>query len=244
MLGQEDNEGRRHVISFGGRGLRPCERKWPVTQLECLALLTGIKEYHVYLASRPFTVHTDNLSLKYLQSLKVSANNRLARWALALQPYKFEINYKEGKKLTASDGVSRRPFPEPLFTEDDDDEIAEDSVIAQIDSNVFDSVTDVDKEDKQQKKEHTVITFEYDSTLEPVKSLEDRETSVNEIVDIIDGYDMSELQHQCPDFIPIFDYIENGTLPEDNKAARKLIFESKQFVIDDGILYHILLYAY
>ena len=54
VLGQEDNEGRRHVISFGGRGLRPCERKWPVTQLECLALLTRIKEYHVYLASRPF----------------------------------------------------------------------------------------------------------------------------------------------------------------------------------------------
>ena len=50
---------------------------------------------------------------------------------------------------------------------------------------------------------------------------------------------MSELQRQCLDFIPIFDYIENGVLPEDDKAARKLIFESEQFVIDDGILYHI-----
>ena len=68
---------------------------------------------------------------------------------------------------------------------------------------------------------------------------EDRETSINEIADITDGYNMSELQRQCPDFIPTFDYIENGTLPEDDKAARKLIFESEQFVIDDGILYHI-----
>ena len=144
--------------------------------MKVLALLTGIKEYHVYLASRPFTFYTDHLSLKYLQSLKVSANNPLARWALALQPYKFEINYKEGKKLTAADGISRRPFPEPLLTEDDDDEIAEDSFIAQIDSNVFDSVTDVVKEDEQQKKEHPVITFEYDSTFEPTKLSEDRET--------------------------------------------------------------------
>ena len=133
--------------------------------------------------------------------------------------YKFEINYKEGKKLTAADGISRHPFPEPLMTEDDDDEIAEDSFIAQIDSNVFDSVTDVDKEDKQQKKEHTVITFEYDSTFEPTKLSEDRETSINEIADITDGYNMSELQRQCPDFQPIFNYIENGTLPEDDKAA-------------------------
>ena len=95
--------------------------------MKVLALLTGIKEYHVYLVSRPFTVYTDHLSLKYLQSLKVSANNPLARWALALQPYKFEINYKEDKKLTATDGISSRPFPEPLLAEDDNDKIAEDS---------------------------------------------------------------------------------------------------------------------
>jgi len=83
ILGQRDDEGRKYVVSYGGRGLRQCEKRWPVTQLECLALLTGIKEYHVYLAGRTFSVYTDHLSLKYLQSLKVSANNRLARWALA-----------------------------------------------------------------------------------------------------------------------------------------------------------------
>ena len=40
-------------------------------------------------------------------------------------------------------------------------------------------------------------------------------------------------------FYTYFDYIENGTLPEDDKAARKLIFESEQFVINDGIVYNI-----
>jgi len=69
----------------------------------------------------------------------VSASNRLARWALALQPYKFTTNYKEGKKLTATDGISRRPYAKP--TEADTDEvIAEDSYIAAID---VDSLTDV-----------------------------------------------------------------------------------------------------
>jgi len=46
--------------------------KWPITQLECLALLTGIRENHVYLASRPFAVYTDHISLKFLESLKIS----------------------------------------------------------------------------------------------------------------------------------------------------------------------------
>jgi len=73
----------------------------------------------------------------------VSANNRLARWALALQPYKFTTNYKEGKKLTAANGVSRRPFAEP--TEVDTDEvIAEDSYIAAIDVDLLtDETADV-----------------------------------------------------------------------------------------------------
>ena len=116
-----DDEGRKYVVSYGGTGLRLCERRWPVTQLECLALLTGIKEYHVYLAGRPFSVYTDHLSRKYLQSLKVSANNRLARWALALQPYTFEINYKEGNKLTAAGRLSRRPYENTKVDEDDDE---------------------------------------------------------------------------------------------------------------------------
>jgi len=85
------------------------KKKWCISDLECLSLLTGIREYHVYLAAAPFVVYTDHINLKYLQSPKVSAHNRLARWALALQPYKFTIEHLEGKKLTAADGLSRRP---------------------------------------------------------------------------------------------------------------------------------------
>ena len=32
------------------------------------SLLTGIPEYHVYLAAAPFVVYTDHVSLKFLQS--------------------------------------------------------------------------------------------------------------------------------------------------------------------------------
>ena len=39
-------------------------------------------------------MYTGHVSLKYLQLLKVSFNNRLARWAIALQPYTFIVNYR------------------------------------------------------------------------------------------------------------------------------------------------------
>jgi len=136
IVGQTDEEGKKCVISYGGRGFRSCERKWPITQLECLALLTEICENHIYLASRPFTIYTDHISLKYLETLKVSANNRLASWALALQPYKFVTNYRESQKLTAADSISRRPFAATTCS-DTDEVLAEDSYVAALDDNLF-----------------------------------------------------------------------------------------------------------
>jgi len=102
VLGETDDDGRKYVVSYGGRGFRSCEKKWPVAQLECLSLLTGIRKYHVYLAAVPFVVYTDHVSLKYLQSLKLSAQNRLARWALALQPYQFTVEHVQCKKADSS----------------------------------------------------------------------------------------------------------------------------------------------
>ena len=145
-----------------------------MTQLECLALLTGIKEYHVYLAGRPFSVYTDHLSLKYLQSLKVSANNRLARWALALQPYTFEINYKEGKKLTAADGLSRRPYENTNVN--DDEELAEDSFITEITPDLFETVTS-SKQKKTRRQNRDLIT----SLEEGSDEAEDRSNFVMDI---------------------------------------------------------------
>jgi len=235
LLGQSDEEGNKYVVSYGGRGLRPCERKWPITQLECLALLTGIRENHIYLASRPFTVYTDYISLKYLETLKVSANYRLARWAFALQPYKFVINYKEGKKLTAADGISRRPFAEPT-SGDIDEVLAEDSYIAAVGEDVV--LTDETACDASATpRRWTEIHFEYEADEELMK-LREHSAEIKAITDLRDEQDIEHLQRQCPDFIPIFDYIEQRKLPTDDKAARKLILESENFVIEHGVLYH------
>jgi len=240
ILGQRDDEGRKYVVSYGGRGLRQCERRWPVTQLECLALLTGIKEYHVYLAGRPFSVYTDHLSLKYLQSLKVSANNRLARWALALQPYTFEINYKEGKKLTAADGLSRRPYEDTKVNEDDDEELAEDSFITEINPDLFDTVTS-SKQKKRCRQNRGLITSldeESDEVGEGSNFVMDI-TQDTGSTDLSQQHDVAKLQRECPDYKPIFEYIETGILPQEKKTARKIVFESEQFIIDHDTLYHL-----
>ena len=57
--------------------------------------------------------------------------------------------------------------------------------------------------------------------------------------DLSEQHDVAKLQRECPDYKPIFEYIEEGILPQDEKTARKIVFESEQFIIDDGTLYHI-----
>jgi len=82
ILSQLDNQGREHVISFGGRGLRRSKLNWTVSELECLAIVEGTRCYHKYLVGRPFTIVTDHVSLTYLNSLK-AGRGRLQRLTFA-----------------------------------------------------------------------------------------------------------------------------------------------------------------
>lgn len=97
VLAQEDETIQEHPICYGGRSLNSCERLYTITELECLALVEAVREFNGYLANSFFTVYTDHLSLKFLQTLKTTTTGRLLRWSIALQGYSFKINYKSGK---------------------------------------------------------------------------------------------------------------------------------------------------
>src|SRR5208282_6027028 len=111
ILSQNDDGGREHVICFGGRGLRPNETRWGITDLELLALVTGVKTYHTYLADQPFEVVTDHVSLSFLKTMRFTGNNRLTRWALFLHPYRFSVRYMKGALLRSADALSRIERP-------------------------------------------------------------------------------------------------------------------------------------
>ncbi|CAC5362605.1 unnamed protein product [Mytilus coruscus] len=60
----------------------------------------------------------------------------------------------------------------------------------------------------------------------------------NSTVQIEQQEDIGTLQRKCPDFKDIYAYLNDGTLPENNKLARKVNIESQQYSILNGILYH------
>jgi len=107
-LGQMQ-DGKEVVIAYNGRGLNQAEQNYSTTEREALALVEGIKKFQPYLHNHKFTVVTDHSSLRWLMNIK-DATGRLARWALLLQQYSFDIVHRPGKIHGNADCLSRRPY--------------------------------------------------------------------------------------------------------------------------------------
>ena len=122
--------GKRKVIAYASRGLRPTERNmqnYSSKKLELLALKWGITEkFREYLQERPFTVITDNNPLTYLlKQAKLTALEQ--RWANALAGFNFDTVYRAGRHNASADALSRletRPWDDS-HEESSDDEAQE-----------------------------------------------------------------------------------------------------------------------
>ena len=103
-------KGKEVMIAYNGRRLNQAERNYTTREREALALVEGIKKFQPYLQNRKFVVYTDHSSLRWLMNVK-DATGRLARWALFLQQYNFEISHRPGCQNGNADALSRRPYP-------------------------------------------------------------------------------------------------------------------------------------
>ena len=110
VLSQE-LQGKRRVIAYASRRLRPTERNmdnYSSMKLEMLALKWAVTDkFRSYLLGSNFTVYTDNNPLKYLQTARLGAVEQ--RWTSQLASFKFDIVYRSGKSNANADALSRLP---------------------------------------------------------------------------------------------------------------------------------------
>ena len=120
ILGHKDDAGREHAIAYGGRALRSNEKKWSISERECLAAVEGVRQYRHFLEHQHFTVVTDHAALKWLKDIRHSSG-RLSRWSMLLQGFNYEIVHKPGKSHSNADTLSRTTYRDPSKTETDDE---------------------------------------------------------------------------------------------------------------------------
>ena len=93
-------------VCYASKKLSSAERNYSTIEKECLAVVWGIKRFHLYLYGVPFVLQTDHEPLKYMNSAKF-ANGRLMRWAMFLQSCTFRVEAIKGSENVGADCLSR-----------------------------------------------------------------------------------------------------------------------------------------
>ncbi|KAH8272437.1 hypothetical protein KR044_000587, partial [Drosophila immigrans] len=106
VLVQVADNGDERPAAFIAKKLIKSQRNYTVTEQECLAAIVALKNFRAYVKGHEFTIVTDHASLKWLMS-NHDWNCRLARWALALQRYRFKIEHRKGSLNVVPDSLSR-----------------------------------------------------------------------------------------------------------------------------------------
>jgi hypothetical protein len=106
ILSQKDSDDKEYVCAYASRTLKGAELNYGITEKECLAVVWAIKQFRIYLYGNKFQVITDHSALSWLMNI-TDPTGRLARWAIYLQAYEFEIIHRKGNIHSNADTLSR-----------------------------------------------------------------------------------------------------------------------------------------
>ena len=95
-----------YPVAYASKKLFSAECKYSTLERECLAIEWEMTKFRLYLAGKPFILQTDHKPLSYLNQAKFQ-NNRIMRWALALQGYNYKVESIPGKDNVVADYLSR-----------------------------------------------------------------------------------------------------------------------------------------
>ena len=111
------DDGEEHPIAFASRTLTKSERNYSQIEKEALAIIFGVRKFHKYLYGRLFHLYTDHKPLVIILGPKTAvptlAAARMQRWAVILQAYSYQVEYRPSKEHGNADALSRLPCNAP-----------------------------------------------------------------------------------------------------------------------------------
>ncbi|GBL89085.1 hypothetical protein AVEN_255222-1 [Araneus ventricosus] len=99
--------GKLHPIYYMSKKTSPAEEKYDIYELE-VAIITALKKFRVYLLGQHFKIVTDCSAFQKSMHKK-DLITRIARWALQLQEFDYEIEHRSENRMQHVDALSRHP---------------------------------------------------------------------------------------------------------------------------------------
>lgn len=96
-------------VACWSKALKPSEKRYTVTQRECLAIVRGVEAFRYFLGEELFYVVTDHSALVHLLPSSLHSDH-IVRWARRLLGYRFKVFHKKGSLHANADSLSRAPF--------------------------------------------------------------------------------------------------------------------------------------
>ncbi|XP_078533942.1 uncharacterized protein LOC144820212 [Lissotriton helveticus] len=110
VLSQRDSTGVERPILYLSRKLFPREANYAVVEKEALAIKWAVESLRYYLEGREFELYTDHAPLEWMARNR-GHNDRVLRWFLSLQPFRFKTLHRKGLQQGNADYLSRYPPP-------------------------------------------------------------------------------------------------------------------------------------
>src|SRR6266498_4374791 len=76
VLHQKGDDGRERIIACVSRTYNEHEKKYPITEQECLAVVWDVKKFRQFLSVKPFKIVTDHMILETIKTVDLPSGRR------------------------------------------------------------------------------------------------------------------------------------------------------------------------
>lgn len=108
LLQKSITDNALHPVYFMSKKTSDAEKKYSSYELEVLAIVKALQKFRVYLLGKHFKIVTDCNAFAMTLNKK-DLCTRIARWALLMQDFDYEVEHRSGSKMNHVDALSRYP---------------------------------------------------------------------------------------------------------------------------------------
>ena len=76
VLHQKGEDERERIIACASRTYNKYEKKYPITEQECLAVIWGVEKFKQFLSVKPFKIVTDHMILETIKTVDLPSGRR------------------------------------------------------------------------------------------------------------------------------------------------------------------------